>query len=76
MNIKPLFTAIITSLVLTACGSNTESYTTDYLQENDDVRIQVLEDCKSNKQTSENCDNANEAETKNKVVSLENRMNK
>ena len=75
MNIKTLSIAAITSLVLTACGSNTESYTVDYLQENDDIRTQVLEDCKENKQTPMNCDNANEAETKNKVVSLEDRMN-
>lgn len=37
MNIKTLSIAAITSLVLTACGSNTESYTVDYLQENDDM---------------------------------------
>lgn len=56
--------AAVTSLVLTACGSNTESYTVDYLQENDDIRTQVLEDCKENKQTDSNCQNANDAENK------------
>lgn len=77
MDVKTLSASatIITSLVLAACGSKTESYTVDYLQENDDVRTQVLEDCKNNKQTSMNCDNANEAEAKNKAVNLENRIN-
>tara|TARA_R110002051_G_scaffold84103_4_gene148940 strand:- start:665 stop:892 length:228 start_codon:yes stop_codon:yes gene_type:complete len=75
MNVKTLAIAVISSLVLTACGS-TESYTADFLYENADVRSQVLEDCKANKQSDENCKNANEAEAKSQVKSLEDRMNK
>lgn len=63
MIVKTLFIAAVTSLVLTACGS-TESYTTDFLYENTDIRTQVLADCKENKQTDSNCSNANDAENK------------
>lgn len=49
---------------LTACGSEPESYTADFLYENNEVREQVLEDCKANKQTDDNCKNANEANNK------------
>lgn len=50
--------------LLTACSSKPETYTTDYLYENDDVRAEVLADCIENKQTPENCQAANDAENK------------
>lgn len=59
--LAPLFLAI-----LTGCGS-TESYTADFLYENSDIRTQVLEDCKINKQSDSNCKNANDAEAKAKA---------
>ena len=66
MNTKLLaFTALI--IFLTACGSKTETYTADYLYNNDDVRATVLADCAANKQTQENCKAANDAEKKNKA---------
>lgn len=59
MNIK--FALISMSvLALTACG-NKESYTVDYLKENPTVLAKVLEECKANKQSNENCQNANQA---------------
>lgn len=60
---------------LSACSSEPESYTVDFLSENEEVRSTVLEDCKANKQSDENCKNANEAEAKSQVKSLEDRMN-
>lgn len=63
MSIKPLLTITAISLLLTGCGS-TESYTADFLYENNDIRTQVLEDCKINKQSDSNCTNANDAEAK------------
>lgn len=54
-------TIISTALALTACGK-TETYTVDFLKENEAKRIEVLEACKQNKQSDENCKNANEAE--------------
>ncbi len=60
---KTLFTtSIFFTIFLTACGQ--ESYTADYLYENDDVRATVLAECKENKQTDNNCKNANEANDK------------
>ena len=41
-----------------------ESYTSDYLYENDELRAQVLEDCKENEQSQDNCNNAHSAESK------------
>ncbi len=60
MNKALLTTSVLaTAVMLTACGQ--ESYTTDYLYEYDDVRATVLAECKENKQTDDNCKNANEA---------------
>lgn len=57
-------TILVSSMVLflTACGQ--ETYTAEYLYENDDVRDQVLKDCADNKQTTENCQNAQAAKAK------------
>ena len=57
---KNIFLVITAILLLTACKG--ETYTADYLYENDDIRAKVLEDCKANKQSQENCAAANEAE--------------
>lgn len=50
----------ITATALTGCKQ--ETYTVDYLKENEAKRTEVLESCKANKQSDENCKNANEAE--------------
>lgn len=56
---------ILSILVLTLVGcSSTKEYTVDYLLQNDEVRNQVIADCKANKQTEVNCKNASEAEAK------------
>lgn len=68
--------SILSLAVLSGCGSKSESYTTDYLYENDDIRAQVLEDCKVNKQSDSNCQNANEAESKMKAKKLRERINR
>lgn len=49
-------------LSLTACKQ--ETYTVDFLKENEQKRNEVLEACKQNKQSDENCKNANEAQTR------------
>lgn len=69
------FTVSIFSMgFLTACSSEPESYTTDFLYENNDIRAKVLEECKANKQSDENCKNANDAEGKMKHDKLMERM--
>jgi uncharacterized protein YgiB involved in biofilm formation len=56
-----LFTiSVITAILLTGCKQ--ETYTVDFLKENEAKRIEVLEACKANKQSDENCKNANEAQ--------------
>lgn len=60
MNIKTLSLALLaTSTLLTACSK--ETYTVDYLKSNPEVLTKVLDDCKANKQSNENCQNANQA---------------
>lgn len=59
---KILFIGLIG--VLVGCGDKQEIYTVDYLYEHEDVRNQVLEDCKTNQQVQENCDNASLAKAK------------
>lgn len=60
MNLKNLaITLLATSTLLTACSK--ETYTVDYLKANPEVLAKVLDDCKANKQSNENCQNANEA---------------
>lgn len=57
-----LFTlSVIVITALTACGKQ-ETYTVDFLKENEAKRTEVLEACKQNKQSDENCKNANEAQ--------------
>lgn len=55
---------LLTSAVvfLSACGQDT--YTAEYLYENDDIRKQVLSDCAVNKQSVTNCKNAQAAQNK------------
>ncbi|MDO4250103.1 MAG: EexN family lipoprotein [Moraxella sp.] len=57
------FFALSLTLALTACGGN-KTYTAEYLYENDDVRAKVLEDCKANKESQENCAAASQAQSK------------
>lgn len=59
---KKLALFTITLLSLTACKQ--ETYTVDFLKENEQKRNEVLEACKQNKQSDENCNNANEAQTR------------
>jgi|GEM_PF-4193659 conserved domain protein len=61
MKLTTLLTiSVIATTLLTGCKQDT--YTVDFLKENEDKRIEVLESCKANKQSDENCKNANEAE--------------
>lgn len=60
MKIIPIF-ALVTVTALVGCGKK-ETYTVDFLKENEAKRTEVLNDCKANKQTDENCKNANEAD--------------
>ncbi|OOR90564.1 EexN family lipoprotein [Moraxella bovis] len=56
-----LFTlSVIVITALTGCKQ--ETYTVDFLKENEAKRTEVLEACKQNKQSDENCKNANEAQ--------------
>lgn len=59
---KPTTIAVLLVTILTACGSKQETYTSDYLYANDDIRAKVLAECAENKQSDTNCKNANEAE--------------
>lgn len=68
-------TIISTALTLTACGK-TETYTVDFLKENEAKRIEVLEACKQNKQSDENCKNANEANDLAKLAEFDKKQNR
>lgn len=68
---KTFIISIIGCISLLGCGK--ETYTSDYLFENDEIRAKVLEDCKANKQSQDNCTAANEAESKKKVKELQER---
>lgn len=74
MNTKLLTTTLLTALVLTACGSKQETYTSDYLYANDDIRAKVLAECAENKQSQENCTAAHDAESKKKNDEFTKRM--
>lgn len=65
-----LFTIALISL--TACKQ--ETYTVDFLKENEQKRNEVLEACKANKQSDENCKNANEAQTRVKAEAFKKSM--
>lgn len=56
----------VVTLILTACGG--EKYTTDYLYKNPAKRHEVLKACAENKESKDNCVNANTAQA---TVSLE-----
>lgn len=61
MKLTTLLTiSVIATTLLTGCKQ--ETYTVDFLKENEAKRIEVLEACKANKQSDENCKNANEAQ--------------
>lgn len=57
---KHLALITIALLSLTACKQ--ETYTVDFLKENEQKRNEILEACKANKQSDENCKNANQAQ--------------
>lgn len=58
---KKIFALIpVATLTLTACGG--EKYTTDYLYKNPAKRHEVLKACAENKESNENCANANTAQ--------------
>ncbi len=63
-------TALTVTLLLSACGKQ-ETYTADFLLQNDDVRATVLAECAENKQTDENCKNAKAAEYMKKKTAIE-----
>lgn len=54
-------------IALIGCGKSQESYTSDYLYANDDIRAKVLAECAENKQSDTNCKNANDADGRKKV---------
>lgn len=66
----------IVLMALVGCGDKQESYTTDYLYANDDIRAKVLAECAENKQSDSNCKNANEADGKKKVDEYRKQTNK
>lgn len=68
----------VIALTLTACGG--EKYTTDYLYKNPAKRHEVLKACAENKESNDNCVNANTAQAtvtleinnkKNKIATLQ-----
>ena len=62
MRLAPIFAvSVIAITALVGCGKK-ETYTVDFLKENEAKRTEVLNDCKANKQSDENCKNANEAD--------------
>lgn len=63
MNVKHLALACVTTFFVTLTGCSKETYTVDFLKENEAKRIEVLEACKQNKQSDENCKNANNAQS-------------
>ena len=71
-----MFSLATITITLSACGDKQETYTSDYLYANDDVRAKVLADCKENKQTPENCQNANQAEDTKKLEEYRKRTNR
>lgn len=76
MKLKTL--ALVTvafSTLLTACGKE-ETYTVDFLKENEAKRLEVLEACKANKQSDENCKNANEADGLVKMAEFDKKQNR
>lgn len=76
MNKHILLTAIMASaFALMVCGEKAETYTTDFLLENDEIRMQVLADCTENKQSDINCKNANEAENRQKAIEFNKQAN-
>lgn len=47
-------------VTITSC--NKKTYTADYLFTDKAKRLEILADCKANKQSTENCNNANQAQ--------------
>lgn len=52
---------LIATTILFGCGEKT--YTADYLLTDKAKRQEILADCKANKQSTENCNNANQAQS-------------
>lgn len=57
---KLLIVSTLSAVALTACAK--ETFTVDFLRENHEKRKEILADCKFNKQSDENCRNANQAQ--------------
>lgn len=57
---KLLILSTLSAVALTACAK--ETFTVDFLRENHEKRKEILADCKLNKQSDENCRNANQAQ--------------
>lgn len=74
MKASTLFTLSILAISLTACKQ--ETYTVDFLKENEAKRTEVLEACKQNKQSDENCKNANEADDLVKIAEFDKKQNR
>lgn len=58
---KKLMLVSLAMIAIGGCSSSPEIYTTEYLLDNTDKLDEILEQCKANEQSSENCENANKA---------------
>lgn len=54
---------IICAVLIGLNGCSEKTYTADYLMNDREKRLEILEACKTNKQSSENCASANAAQT-------------
>ena len=57
---KILFIGLV--VFISGCDAS-KTYTVDYLVENEDKLNELLDQCKENKQSSLNCENANKAKS-------------
>lgn len=72
---KYLTISLFSIFALLGCAKN-ETYTVDFLKTNDAKRAEVLADCKANKQSDENCKNANEADAQVKTAEFDKKQNR
>lgn len=70
---KNIATLSIASIFLFGCSSK-ETYTVDFLKNNESKRQEVLAACQENKQSDENCKNANDAENQLKSEEYRNKI--
>lgn len=68
---------MICAVIIGLNGCSEKTYTADYLMNDKEKRLEILEDCKANKQSPENCASANAAQTAiaAKIKTLQNQIN-